>query len=62
MKYAGLNLDSDELIALMYAIECAIQIAKMDGQPKGMADDLAAIHERIQSAWREIRADDAKPE
>lgn len=56
-EWATLKLEASELIALMWALEVAIDAANAQG---GMAayhvDDAMAIHNRVQSAWMGMRA------
>ena len=48
-EFSNMNLEGDELVSLMWAIEVACE-----GQSDDISERAWAVHERLQAAWSEV--------
>ena len=55
MKTATIILEESEILALLWAIEEASE--HFDPNLEDLHDDAYAVHQRLQKAWQEMRAD-----
>jgi hypothetical protein len=58
MKTAKIEMESQELLALMWAIGVATEPGRREFDPVDegeIADEAYAIHQRLQAAWQEIK-------